>query len=110
MCCLPRQCAVQLIEFRIGPELLAMTGTSAGSALTSTVIKTNQNATERAGIVASDETDPPRLSQVILAEKASAAGETIDVTEFQNFWLTLIPVVAYVAMSIVDLRHTASPE
>ena len=88
------------LEFTIPGELLAVLGISAGSTVTSTVIKTNENNENPRKVAASDASDPPRFSQVFLIEEGTAADAYIDVAKFQNFWFTLILVVAYVAIAV----------
>lgn len=88
------------LDFTIPGELLAVLGISTGSAVTSTVIKTNDDNRDPTKIAASDASDPPRFSQVFLMEKGAAADAYIDVAKFQNFWFTLILVVGYVSIAV----------
>ena len=88
------------LEFSIPNEVLLLLGISVGSAGLSTAIKTAKDTTVPERIAASDANDKPRLAQMFLTEEGDAADQTIDVAKYQNFWLTVILLVAYVALGI----------
>jgi hypothetical protein len=87
------------LDFDIPGELLTVMGISLGSTMTATAIKTSQNNDDPRSIAASDITDPPRLLQIFLEEKGTAADEAIDIGKFQKFWITVILVAAYAAIA-----------
>jgi hypothetical protein len=48
---------------------------------------------------------PPFFGQVFLVEEGAMADEVVDVTKFQSFLITIVLVVAYVAMAIHAIVH-----
>jgi len=99
------------LKFTIPNELLVVMGISVGSAVSATAIKASKDL--RASYPGSSvklilgpgsalsvstrgiSTGAPNFWQLFLTEEGSV--ETIDITKFQNFWLTLILVVSYIA-------------
>jgi hypothetical protein len=102
------------LDFTIPDELLVLVAISVGSAAVSTVIKTQKDTSHPQTIAASVSPgvpgDHPRLAQIFLIEEGEMADRAIDATKFQNFWITLILVVAYVALAISTFGGLASPE
>lgn len=88
----------------IPAEILALAGISGGSA----VIATDANSTRTERIRARGRR-PTRLSQMFLVEEGENIDKVIDVTRFQNFFLTLIAVGAYIVMAATVLSQTAIP-
>jgi hypothetical protein len=89
------------LGFSIPDELLIVMGISVGSAATTTVVKAGKDSQHPDRIAASDPaSDKPSFMQVFLVEEGAAADKVIDVTKFQNFWITFVLVVAYVAQAI----------
>jgi hypothetical protein len=77
--------------------------------VTSTVVKSAKDSTRPEAVAASDpDLDPPRFAQIFSVEEGPLADQVIDVTKFQNFVITLLLLVAYVALSISTLRHTGA--
>jgi hypothetical protein len=95
--------AANALDFSIPSELLIVLGISVGSTVTSSVIKAAKDADHPERVAASDSGDPPRFFQIFWVEEGAMADRAIDVTKFQNFWFTLILVVAYVALAIATL-------
>jgi hypothetical protein len=94
------------LEFSIPDELLIVLGISVGSAATSSVIKASKDADHPERVAASaPDGDPPRFSQIFWVEEGAMADRAIDVTKFQNFWFTVILVIAYVALAIATLTE-----
>ena len=87
------------LDFTIPDELLIVVGISIGSTAVSTVIKAQKDRSNPGTIAASGPGDKPRLAQIFLLEEGDMADQTIDVAKFQNFWITLILIVAYVAQT-----------
>ena len=61
-----------------------------------------------ARIAATDDAHPPRPAQIFLQEEGDYADRVIDVTKFQSFIITLVLVVAYVALAADTIHHAES--
>jgi hypothetical protein len=83
----------------IPSELLGLFGIVAGSGVTATTIKRTKDTTRGQNIAASGGAYPPRLAQIFLSEEGASADETIDVGKFQAFIVTIVFVVAYIALA-----------
>ena len=97
-------------SFDIPANVLGLFAISAGSALTSTAVKRTKDTTRPANVAASGGRNyPPRLSQIFLAEEGAFANEAVDVGKFQQFVVTIVLVVFYVALAAnaIDMAHTA---
>jgi hypothetical protein len=98
------------LDFAIPDVLLAVLGISLGSAASALAVKSSKdndpNTSETVPVA--DENHPPRFSQVFLLEQGAMADKVVDITKFQNFWITLILVVAYVALAIATIRDVSS--
>jgi hypothetical protein len=88
------------LGFSIPDELLIVLGISVGSAATSTAIKSSKDRKYPDSVAASDASDPPHLNQIFLQEEGDYADEVVDIAKFQNFWFTIIAVVAYTLLAI----------
>jgi hypothetical protein len=97
------------LDFTIPDELLVVVGISVASTAASTVIKAQKNLTHPERIAASNNADRPRFAQIFLIEEGEMADKAIDVAKFQNFWLTLTLIVAYVALAIGKFSDLSSP-
>lgn len=98
------------LSFTIPDEVLGLLGIAAGSTVAATVAKTAKDATAAPRIPVTDDDHPPRPAQVFLLEEGEYADQLVDVTKFQNFVITLVLVVAYIALAVqkIDHAHTAS--
>lgn len=97
------------LDFRIPQELLVVMGISVGSTATVAAIKASRNVTRQEAVSASDEHDRPRFLQVFLVEEGQYADQIVDVTKFQNFWITVVAVVAYVGLALAEIGTLGSP-
>ena len=88
------------LDFSIPNEVLLLLGISVGSAGVATAIKSTKDNNTSESIAASDANDKPRLMQLFLDEEGTAADQSIDAAKYQNFWITVILLVAYVALAI----------
>lgn len=86
------------LDFAIPTELLVVLGISVGSAVASTTIKAEKSNAYPQLVTASNSQDPPRLIQIFTVEEGDFADQVVDVTKYQNFWLTVVLVIAYVAL------------
>jgi len=96
------------LDFAIPTELLTVMGIALGSSATSMAIKAQKDLSRPERIAASDENDRPRLSQMFLLEEGELADQAVDVTKFQNFWITIVLLAAYVGLAIATFRPLAS--
>lgn len=97
-------------DFDIPANVIGLFAISAGSAVTSTAVKRTKDTTRAANIAASGGRNyPPRLAQILLVEEGTFADEAIDIGKFQQFVVTIVFVVAYVALAAhtIDLAGTA---
>ena len=92
--------AVDALDFTIPSELLIVLGISVGGAVGAEAIKAGKDSSRPVQITASDLHDKPRWTQIFLVEEGELADKAIDVTKYQNFWLTLILLVAYVVLVV----------
>lgn len=95
------------LGFGIPNELLLVLGISAGSAAASTVVKAQKDTSSPARVSASAASDPPRFMQVFLVEEGAMSDKVVDVSKFQNFWITVILIVAYIATAISTISGLA---
>jgi hypothetical protein len=94
--------------FSIPANVLGLLGISAGSAATATAVKASKDATRSASIAASADEDKPRFSQVFLQEEGASADKVVDVSKYQNFVITIVLGVAYVALAAHAIDHAAT--
>ncbi len=86
------------LNITIPSELLIAMGISVGSTVTATAIKAGKDLRNILVIGRNQ----PKFSQVYLAEEGTT--EVVDVTKFQNFWLTMIAVSGYLAAAASMIR------
>lgn len=96
------------LDVEIPDTVLLVLGISVASTVTAGAIKAGKNIRQQVRIAASDQRDPARFAQVALAEEGEMADKVVDVTKFQSLWITLLLIIAYVAMAIVQIRQAAS--
>ncbi len=109
------------LDFDIPGEVLAVMGISLGSGVLTTAAKTNKDATRPESVAASmpkrflKKTGPtgdererwrPRLRQIYMQEEGTFADKVVDIGKFQNFLITLVLVVAYIA-AVGQALHAA---
>jgi len=90
------------LSFTIPNEILIVMGISIGSTATAGAIKASKDLKP----VTIKGKDNPKFSQIFLTEEGSGTSDTIDVTKFQNFWLTLIVIIAYILTVITAIAKT----
>lgn len=95
-----------VLGFQIPGQVLGLLGISVGSTVLSSTVKISKNAT-RPGHVAAhplkSSEGAPSFWQMLLVEEGAAADKTVDVTKFQNFIITVVLVIAYVALSVAKI-------
>jgi len=92
------------LDFTIPDVLLLVMGISVGSTAAATAVKASKDASRPASIAASEK---PSFMQIFLLEEGALADQVIDVTKYQNFWITLILLVAYIALAASVLKDSA---
>lgn len=97
------------LAIRIPSELLTLAGISSGSAVITTAIKSQPDRTAAIRAAMKKRGEAPHFSQVFMVEEGPSMDQVVDVTKFQNFFLTLIAVGAYVVMAASELAGTAVP-
>jgi hypothetical protein len=98
------------LQFSIPSELLGALGISLTSAVTAQAIKSSKDQNRPESIPASTPAEPPRFGQLFLVEQGDQADKIIDVTKFQNFWITLLVLAGYLAtvISTINAAQTVS--
>ena len=99
------------LGFDIPAPLLGVLGISVGSAVTASVVKASKDLRVPERVKASmpgSADNPPSFGQVLLVEEGPFADQVIDIGKFQNFSITLIAVVAYVALAISAIRNAGT--
>ena len=95
------------LNITIPSELLILMGISVGSTVTSEAIKAEKDKKPKLNIARVAKNGKAKFAQVYLAEEGDAGQEeAIDITKFQNFLLTLIVLIAYVAAAITVIAKT----
>lgn len=102
------------LAFSIPDRVLGLIGISLGSAVTVGAIKASKASKSAAAATAGEKAplatlavtgDEPFFSQVFMLEEGELADQVVDVTKFQSFGITIILVVAYVAMAIHQISE-----
>jgi hypothetical protein len=96
------------LSFSIPDEVLGLLGITLGSSVATTVVKSAKDEMAPQRIAASNATDRPRFAQVFLLEEGLYADKVIDITKFQNFVITLVLLVAYVALAVEMIDDAAT--
>lgn len=101
----------ELLKIQIPPEILSLAGISGGSAVVATAIKSprTQSVRTQSRDPKTNKRNPTQFSQVFMVEEGENIDKVIDVTKFQNFFLTLIAVAAYGIMTAAALATTPVP-
>jgi hypothetical protein len=81
------------LNVAIPTELLAAMGISVGSAASASAIKAGKDLRGQA----SRSGRAPYFTQVVTTEEGSYVDRTVDIAKFQNFWMTILVVVAYIS-------------
>lgn len=116
------------LEFTIPGRVLGLLGISVGAAVTVATIKSSKSAqaTTVAPIAPEVVPTPPKgraetklatyqatgrppfLGQIFMVEEGAYADDVIDASKFQSFAITIVLVVAYVAMAISTISKAGS--
>ena len=96
------------LSFQIPEELLLVMGISIAGTATAMAIKAGKDTMRPKNVAVSDTAHPARFAQIFLYEEGEFADKVIDLTKYQNFWITIILVVSYIATVIDDAREVSS--
>jgi hypothetical protein len=99
---------VNPLSFSVPANVLGLLGISAGSAASATAVKASKDATRSESIAASASQDMPRFSQVFLQEEGGSADKVVDVSKYQNFVITIVLAIAYVALACQAIDHAGT--
>jgi hypothetical protein len=91
------------LDFTVPDRVLGLLGVSVGAGVTAGAVKSAKaaKATARRGLATHALTGrDPFPGQMFLLEEGEYADEVLDVSKFQGFAITIVLVVAYVAMAI----------
>jgi hypothetical protein len=100
-------CPGEALNIQIPAEILTLAGISGGSAVVATATKSTRTDKVRKKI--KDDKKPTRFYQVFMVEEGENMDKVIDVTKFQNFFFTLIAVMAYIALVVSELSAVSIP-
>lgn len=100
------------LGFDIPPGLLGVLGISVGSAVTASAVKAYKDTSVPERVKASEPggENAPSFGQIFLAEEGPLADRVIDIAKFQNFGITCVAVVAYIALAINTIRDAGSAD
>jgi hypothetical protein len=98
------------LGFSIPDNVLGLIGITLGSSVATSVAKSAKDAMAAGRIAASSPADRPRPAQIFLLEEGQYADKVVDIAKYQSFVVTIVLVVAYVALSIsaIDDAGTAA--
>jgi hypothetical protein len=101
------------LSFSIPSELLIVMGISVGSTVLAVTIKTSKDNSHADSVAASivgdaNPDNQPGFNQIFSVEEGALAGEAVDITKFQNFVITAILLIAYVALAIHSIKSAGS--
>lgn len=102
----------EALAIKIPNELLILMGITVGSTATATAVKVGKDlrATQPGATLSLKPPSVPRFSQVILEEEGSATGDEVSVTKFQNFWITVVVLVAYIVLASEQISAAATAQ
>jgi hypothetical protein len=109
----------EILKITIPQEILVLAGISGGSAVIATAAKSTRTdeirklGTSGSKIVPLDSTPnakplPAHFSQIFMVEDGDMIDKVVDAAKFQNFFLTLIAVGAYVVIAASVLASTTN--
>jgi hypothetical protein len=89
------------LDITIPGRVLGLLGISLASGVTATTVKRTKDITHGDSVSVSGGTEyPPRLAQMFFAEEGAFANQIVDISKFQGFVVTVLLVVAYIAVSV----------
>jgi hypothetical protein len=101
---------VDVAGFQIPSQVLWLLGIAVGSGIVAGAIKVTKSTT-RPDSVAAYPVGEERgsLWQMLTAEEGASAGRSIDLAKFQNFVITVLLVLLYVAQAVSALKAVSNP-
>ena len=103
--------AANPIDITIPGKVLGLFGITLGSAVASTTTKRSKDVTRAGNVAASGGLDfKPRLAQIFLVEEGAFAAKVVDIGKFQQFVVTILVVVAYIAAAVNEISTHATAQ
>jgi hypothetical protein len=88
------------LDFSIPDELLVVMGITVGSTVAAITVKASKDHLRSSNVARTPTIDKATFFQLFTVEEGQGADTTVDVTKFQNFWITLLLVAAYVVLCV----------
>ncbi|MFD9699825.1 hypothetical protein [Lentzea sp. NPDC059081] len=101
---------VDVAGFTIPAQVLTLLSIATGSGVVAAaikVVKSNTRPDNVAAYVRGEERG--RFMEMLTAEEGASAGKSIDLSKFQNFVITVLLVLIYVAQAVAALRAVDTP-
>ncbi|MCX2947218.1 hypothetical protein [Lentzea sp. NEAU-D7] len=101
---------VDVAGFQIPDQVLWLLGISVGSGVVATAIKITKSTTRPDSVAAYPlGAERGRFWEMLTAEEGASAGRSIDLAKFQNFVITVLLVLIYVAQAVSAFRAVDNP-
>ncbi|MGW6932173.1 hypothetical protein ACWGE0_19110 [Lentzea sp. NPDC054927] len=101
---------VDVAGFQIPTQVLWLLGIAVGSGVVSAAVKVAKSTSRPDSVAAYPRgQERGRLWEMLTVEEGASAGRSIDLTKFQNFVITVLLVLLYVAQAVAALRAVDNP-
>ena len=101
---------VDVAGFDIPGQVLTLLSIAIGSAVVAAAIKVVKSTTRPESVAAYPVgRERGRFVEMLTAEEGASAGRSIDLAKFQNFVITVLLLLAYVAQAVAALRAVDNP-
>jgi hypothetical protein len=101
---------VDVAGFQIPDQVLWLLGISVGSGVVATAIKVTKSTTRPDSVAAYPlGAEGGRFWEMLTAEEGTSAGKSIDLAKFQNFVITVLLVLVYIAQAVSAFRAVDNP-
>lgn len=87
------------LNIEIPPEVLTLAGITGGSAVLTTAVKSPRTEKIRKLMQEDESIHYSHFSQIFMVEEGKLTDKVVDITKFQNFFLTLIAVIGYIVLA-----------
>lgn len=101
---------VDVAGFQIPSQVLWLLGIAVGSGVVSGAIKVTKSTTRPESVAAYPMgAERGTLWEMLTVEEGASAGRSIDLAKFQNFVITILLVLLYVAQAVSALKAVSNP-
>lgn len=101
---------VDVAGFQIPQQVLMLLGISIGSGVVAAAVKVAKSTSRPDSVAAYPlGREGGRLWEMLTVEEGASAGKSIDLAKFQNFVITVLLVLLYVAQAVSALRAVGNP-